>query len=98
MRTTAKVFLIIGMIVGPLSQFWSTICLLFVYGIGILYMPFAIALSALAITFGVISLKKLKNATCRAELPTTWGVLSLIFVSIPAGILMLCMQDIHFQD
>ncbi len=96
MKTAAKVLLIIGMVLTSLSQLWVTVCLLFVYFIGILYAPVALILTALAIVFGVISYKKLNQATCRAEFPTVWGVLSIIFVSLPAGIIMLCMKDENF--
>ena len=98
MKKCAKIFTIIGMVSTPLVCFWTTICLLFVYFIGIFYAPFAIALSVLAIVFGMKAIKKLDTATCRSEFPVSYGVLSILFVSPIAGILMLCMNDEHFRS
>ena len=98
MKKCAKIFTIIGMIATPLAHLWTTVCLLFVYFIGVLYAPFAIALSVLAIVIGIKALKQLNTATCRAEFPVKWGVLTIIFTSAVSGVLMLCMQDTHFKD
>ena len=59
MKTAAKVFIIIGMIVG----FWSILPLI----------------------FGFSALKKIKND----EVTVGTGVLTLIFVNVIAGILLL---------
>ena len=97
MKKAAKIFLIIGMIATPLAQLWTTVCLLFVYLIGIFYFPIAVVLSVLAIVFGLKAIKALDSAKCRADLPVKWSVLSLIFVSLLGGIFMLCLNDSHFE-
>ena len=61
MKTVAKVFIIIGMIVG----FWSVLPLI----------------------FGAIALSKLKNN----KMTTGWKIVTLLFVNLIAGILLLCL-------
>lgn len=68
MKTAAKVFIVIGMVVG----FWYILPLI----------------------FGFKALKKLNTATCVSELKST-GVLTLLFVNVVGGILILCMKDHH---
>jgi hypothetical protein len=51
----------------------------------------------LPIIFGVKALNKLKTATCKADIPVKTGVLTLIFVNVVGGILLLCMNDSHFN-
>lgn len=70
MKKAAKIFVIIGMVVG-----WWTI---------------------LPLIFGILALKKLNNATSRSELTGT-GILTLLFVSVIGGILILCMRDEHLR-
>lgn len=66
MKTAAKVFIIIGMIVGC----WTILPLI----------------------FGFMALNKLKTATTKSEL-TTSAILTLLFVNIIGGVLMLCLKD-----
>ncbi len=63
MKTVAKVFIIIGMIVGC----WTILPLI----------------------FGFIALNKLK----KNEMTTGWKIVTLLFVNLIAGILLLCMSD-----
>ncbi len=60
MKAAAKVFIIIGIILG----FWSILPLI----------------------FGIIALNKIK----KNEMTTGWKVVTLLFVSPIAGILLLC--------
>ena len=46
----------------------------------------------LPLIFGIITLNKMKTATCKADM-TTWGILSLLFVNLIGGILILCVSD-----
>lgn len=50
------------------------------------------------IILGLIALKKLNNATCKADFPTGWAVVVLILVNIIAGVLLLCMKDENFAE
>ncbi len=59
MQTAAKIFIIIGMVLG----FWTI----------------------LPLVFGILALGKMK----KGEMDTLWAVLTLIFVSPIAGILLL---------
>ena len=63
MKTAAKVFIIIGMIVGC----WTILPLI----------------------FGFIALNKMK----KNEMKTGWKIVTLIFVSLIGGILLLCDND-----
>lgn len=63
MKTAAKVFIIIGMIVGC----WTILPLI----------------------FGFIALNKMK----KNEMTTGWKIVTLIFVSLIGGILLLCDND-----
>ena len=66
MKTTAKVFLIIGMVLGFYAVF--------------------------PLIFGVKTINRLNCARHKSQL-TAWGVLSIIFVSIIGGILVLCIPQ-----
>ncbi len=46
---------------------------------------------------GILALKKLNTATCKADV-TTMGVLTLLFVNLIGGILMLCLKDEDFKQ
>ena len=59
----------------------------------------AMILEALAIVpliFGFISLGKIKNATCKADVAPLWAILTLIFVNPIPGILMFFLKDEDF--
>ena len=71
MKKAAKVFLVIGMILG-------------FYAI-------------LPIIFGVITIKKINNASSAQELKG-WGVVSIIFVSVLGGIFTLCIRDSELDN
>lgn len=71
MKTAAKVFIILGMIIE-----------------GILIIP---------IIIGALALKKLNSATSKSEL-TAMGVLTLLFVNLIGGILMLCLSDDDLKE
>ncbi len=49
------------------------------------------------IVIGALALKKLKTATSKSEL-TAMGVLTLLFVNLIGGILMLCLSDDDLKD
>ncbi len=49
------------------------------------------------IIIGAIALKKLKTVTSKSEL-TAIGVLTLLFVNLIGGILMLCLSDADLQE
>ena len=66
MKTVAKVFIIIGMVL----EFW-------------LILP---------LIFGIVTINKMKTTTCKADM-TTWGILSLLFVNLICGILILLVSD-----
>ena len=48
------------------------------------------------LVFSIIGLKKIKTATCKRDLLVI-GILTIIFASIPAGILMLCIPESAFD-
>lgn len=50
----------------------------------------------LPLVFGILSLKKMNEATCKKDL-TTMAVLNLLFCNMIGGILMLCLKDEDFQ-
>lgn len=50
------------------------------------------AITILPLIFGGITLSKMKTATCKKDM-TVWGILSIIFVGLIGGILILCVSD-----
>jgi len=48
------------------------------------------------LVFSIIGLKKIKTATCKRDLLVI-GILTIIFASVPAGILMLCIPESAFN-
>lgn len=53
------------------------------------------AIAIFPIIIGWLSLKKMNEATCKADL-TTWAILNLLFCNMIGGILMLCLKDEDF--
>jgi Sec-independent protein secretion pathway component TatC len=51
----------------------------------------------LPLIFGFIALKKLNTATCKADVSVGVSVLTILFVNVIGGILMLCLKDSDFQ-
>lgn len=45
------------------------------------------------VILGAIALSKMKKATCKADFGTGWAIVTLIFVNIIAGIILLVMKD-----
>ena len=72
MKTVAKVFIIIGMILQCFLIF--------------------------PLVLGIIALKKLKAAKCKADFSTGWSVVVLLLVNLIAGILLLVMKDADFAE
>ncbi len=70
MKTVAKVFIIIGMVLS----FWAILPLI----------------------FGFLALGKLNNATQKSDVAPLWAILTIIFVSPLAGILMFFIPDEEF--
>lgn len=50
------------------------------------------------IILGIIALKKLKAAKCKADFSTGWSVVVLLLVNLIAGILLLVMKDADFAE
>lgn len=105
MKTAAKVFIILSMVVIPLSFIiYLIIGLVGLAAAGgdadlqaasMVYIIMAIVSGiwgAACEILGGFSLKKLSTATKKSEL-TAFGILDIIFVSLIGGILMLCIQD-----
>ena len=69
-KTAAKVFIIIGMIVQCFMVF--------------------------PVIIGAIVLSKLKKATCKSDFGIGWGIVTLLFVNVIAGIILLIMKDEDF--
>jgi transcriptional regulator with XRE-family HTH domain len=86
-----KVFMIIGMVSTPLS--WC-LSLFNLFGPSP-YVYLALLYYCVSLPLGIVSLLKLKHASNKGE-TIKYGVLSLIFVSAVAGILMLCMNEGQF--
>ena len=66
MKTAAKIFTIIGMVVGC----WMIV----------------------PIIVGILSLNKMKTATCKSDL-TVMAILNLLFCSMLGGVFMLLIKD-----
>lgn len=48
------------------------------------------------VILGAIALSKMKKAKCKADFGTGWGIVTLLFVNIIAGIVLLVMKDEDF--
>lgn len=107
MKTASKVFLILGMVVYPiyaLSLFFAKDAIIEILSQTISYDEEALKgtlticaiimliYSIAAIVVGVLSIRKLNSATSKNEL-VLYGVLSLLFVNVIAGVLILCIPE-----
>lgn len=70
MKTVAKVFIIIGMVLQCLMIY--------------------------PVIVGAIVLSKLKKATSKADFGIGWGIVTILFVNVIAGIILLVMKDEDF--
>lgn len=50
------------------------------------------AIAIVPLIVGLISLKKMKNATCKADIKV-WAILNLLFCNVLGGIFMLLTKD-----
>ena len=50
------------------------------------------AIAIVPLIVGLISLKKMKNATCKKDL-MVWAILNIIFCNVLGGIFMLLVND-----
>ncbi len=55
------------------------------------------AITILPLIFGILSLKKMKNAQSKSE-TITMGVLNIIFCSPLGGIFMLCIPESEYPE
>ncbi|MGN1104009.1 MAG: hypothetical protein ACI4QI_03955 [Candidatus Coproplasma sp.] len=107
MKTTARVFTIIGIVANAIGIGVMAIYTIILLAAGAAandqaaYISVAvlipmfivfIVLMILGIVFGTKTLKKLNTATCKSEL-IVWGILDLIFCNVVGGILVLCLKD-----
>ena len=92
--TTIKVWLIIGCILTPLVVAGSIIGSPDTMNPAVGYI--ALALYALTIPLCIWALKRCRKATSRNDLITP-GVVSLLFVSLIGGILLLATKDSDFE-
>lgn len=53
--------------------------------------------TVLPIVFGILALKKMKTATCKAE-AKSMAICALIFCSLLGGIFMLCAPDEQYAN
>ena len=86
-----KVFLIIGMVSSPLSMTYSLFTVLGANAfclLGLLYY-------AVTIPLGLATMRKIRTAKSKDE-TISFGVLTLLFVNLVAGILILCMNASQF--
>ena len=104
MKTAVKVFLILSIVSGGLLALVGLVSVIggiAAAGYGgsvLLLMGFMYLLvSVLPIIFSAVGLKKLSAARCAADISTAWKVLILLFGSLVAGILLLCMKDSDFS-
>ena len=86
-----KVFMIIGMAATPLSMVSS------LYSVfpDSLFCLFGLLYYAVSIPLGILFLRKLRKAKSKDEIVSS-GVLTLLFVNLIAGILILCMSPAQF--
>jgi len=50
------------------------------------------AIAIFPLIIGLISLKKMKNATCKADIKV-WAIITLLFCNVLGGIFMLLTKD-----
>lgn len=98
MKTAAKVFIIIGIVVGVLNLFNGIFTLTdsandseTAWGVS------QILLGAASVVVGGFTLSKLSSATCRQDV-TVVGILSLLFCNFIAGILILASSDRDYSS
>ena len=60
--------------------------------IGMIFQCFLI----FPLVLGIIALKKLNAAKCKADFSTGWAIVVLLLVNLIAGILLLVMKDEDF--
>lgn len=107
MKTASKVFLILGMVVYPiyaLLLFFAKDVIIEILsqtnsyneealkGTLTIWAIIMLIYSIAAIVVGVLSIRKLNSATSKNEL-VLYGVLSLLFVNVIAGVLILCIPE-----
>jgi hypothetical protein len=89
MKTVITVFIILGMIATPWQLCYS---LSQVIGSGNPMLFLGLLAYFFTIPVGIITLVKVKNAVSKGDV-ISWGVLSLLLVSLVGGILILAASD-----
>ena len=109
MKTAIKVLCIIGIVASAISVFSLIMggCAMSSFGaldsetnevaglLGPVYVVMGFMM-IIPLVFSIIGLNKIKTATCRRDLLVI-GILTIIFASVPTGILMLCIPESAFD-